>query len=85
MRTGLQRAVCLPRIGRRLPRALYRACLKPLQVLGGLEVVETTFGMPARHHVVVVAEHLDPVATDTPLRVAATTRLDDVPERSVDA
>jgi transcriptional regulator GlxA family with amidase domain len=55
----------------------------PLQVLSGLEVVETTFGMPTRHHVVVVAEHLDPVPTDTPVRVAATTMLDDVPEPDI--
>jgi transcriptional regulator GlxA family with amidase domain len=52
----------------------------PLQVMSGLEVVEATFGMQPRHHVVVVAEHLDPVPTDTPVQVAATTTLDEVPE-----
>ena len=38
----------------------------PLQVMSGLEVVEATFGMQPRHHVVVAAEHLDAVPTDTP-------------------
>jgi putative intracellular protease/amidase len=39
--------------------------------------------MPGRHHVVVVAENLDAVPTDTPVRVAATTTLDEVPEPDV--
>ena len=51
----------------------------PLQVISGLEVVEATFGMRRRHHVVVVAETLDAVPTDTPVHVAATTLLDEVP------
>jgi transcriptional regulator GlxA family with amidase domain len=55
----------------------------PLQVMSGLEVVEAAFGMPRRHHVVVVAETLDSVPTDTPVRVAATTTLDEVPEPDI--
>jgi transcriptional regulator GlxA family with amidase domain len=51
----------------------------PLQVLTGLEVAETVLGAPTRHHVVVVAENLEAVPTDTPLRIAATTTLDEVP------
>jgi transcriptional regulator GlxA family with amidase domain len=47
----------------------------PPQVMSGLEVVEATFGMQPRRHVVVVAEDLDPVPTDTPVQVAATTTL----------
>ena len=39
--------------------------------------------MQPRHHVVVVAEHLDPVPTDTPVHVAATTTLDEVPEPDI--
>ena len=31
----------------------------PVQVMSGLEVVEATFGIQPRHHVVVVAEALD--------------------------
>jgi hypothetical protein len=53
----------------------------PLQVMSGLEVVEATFGMQPRHHVV-VTEHLGPVPTDTPVQVAATTTLDEVPAHS---
>ena len=55
----------------------------PLQVMSALEVVEATFGMQPRHHVVVVAEHLDAVPTDTPVHVAATTTLDEVPEPDI--
>jgi putative intracellular protease/amidase len=55
----------------------------PLQVMSGLEVVEAAFGLPRRHHVVVVAEDLNAVATDTPVRVAATTTLDEVPEPDI--
>jgi putative intracellular protease/amidase len=55
----------------------------PLQVMSGLEVVEATFGLQPRHHVVVVAEDLDAVPTDTPVRVAATTTLDEVPEPDI--
>jgi hypothetical protein len=55
----------------------------PLQVMSGLEVVETVFGTPVSHHVVVVAENLDSVPTDTPLRIAATTRLDQVPNPDI--
>ena len=55
----------------------------PLQVISGLEVVEATFGMRRRHHVVVVAETLDAVPTDTPVHVAATTLLDEVPEPDI--
>ena len=55
----------------------------PLQVMSGLEVVEATFGMRPRHHVVVVAENLDAVPTDTPVHVAATSLLDDVPAPDV--
>jgi putative intracellular protease/amidase len=55
----------------------------PLQVMCGLELVETTFGMQPRHHAVVVAESLDAVPTDTPLRVAAITTLDEVPEPDI--
>ena len=46
--------------------------------MSGLEVVEATFGIQPRHHVVVVAENLDAVPTDTPLRVAASTTLAEV-------
>ena len=52
-------------------------------MMSGLEVVEATFGMHPRHHVVVVAEHLDAVPTDTPVHVAATTTLDEVPEPDI--
>jgi hypothetical protein len=55
----------------------------PLQAISGLEVVEATFGMRHRHHVVVVAETLDAVPTDTSVHVAATTFLDEVPEPDV--
>ena len=55
----------------------------PLQVMSGLEVVEAAFGLPQRHHVVVVAENLDAVPTDTPIRVAATNTLDEVPEPDI--
>jgi transcriptional regulator GlxA family with amidase domain len=55
----------------------------PLQVMSGLEVVEATFGIQPRHHVVVVAEHLDAVPTDTPVRVAATTTLGEVPDPDI--
>ena len=51
----------------------------PLQVLSGLETAEAMFGLQSRHHVVVVAETLDAVPTDTPVRVAATSTLDEVP------
>lgn len=55
----------------------------PLQVMSGLEVAETMFGVQPRHHVVVVAENLEPVATDTPVRVAATSTVDEVPDPDV--
>jgi len=55
----------------------------PLQVMTGLEVVEATFGIRPRHHVVVVAEHLDAVPTDTPVHVAATSMLEEVPEPDI--
>jgi transcriptional regulator GlxA family with amidase domain len=55
----------------------------PLQVMCALEAVEQLFGVEARHHVVVVAEDLDAVPTDTPVRVAATSTLDEVPEPDV--
>ena len=55
----------------------------PLQVMSGLEVVEATFGIQPRHHVVVVAENLDAVSTDTPLRIAASTTLEEVPEPDI--
>ena len=55
----------------------------PLQVMSGLEVVEATFGIQPRHHVVVVAENLDAVPTDTPLRVAASTTLAEVAEPAI--
>jgi len=55
----------------------------PLQVMSGLEAVEAVFDTPVRHHVVVVAENLDPVGTDTPLRIAATTRLDEAPNPDI--
>ena len=51
--------------------------------MSGLEVVEAAFGMQPRHVVVVVAENLDPVPTDTPVHVAATTTLDEVPEPDI--
>src|SRR5688500_7030337 len=55
----------------------------PLQVMSGLEVAEAAIGLPQRHHVVVVAENLDAVPTDTPIRVAATNTLDEVPEPDI--
>jgi transcriptional regulator GlxA family with amidase domain len=55
----------------------------PLQVLSALEVVEATLDIHPRHHVVVVAENLDDVPTDTPLRIAATTTLDEFPRPDV--
>jgi transcriptional regulator GlxA family with amidase domain len=41
------------------------------------------FALQPRHHVVVVAEDLDAVPTDTPVRVAATSTLDEAPEPDV--
>jgi transcriptional regulator GlxA family with amidase domain len=55
----------------------------PLQVMSGLETVEAAFGLPQRHHVVVVAETPDVVPTDTPVRVAATATLDEYPEPDI--
>lgn len=55
----------------------------PLQVMSGLETAEAMFGVQPRHHVVVVAESLDDVPTDTPVRIAATSTLDEVPEPDV--
>lgn len=55
----------------------------PLQVMTGLEVAEGVYGMQPRHHVVVVAEHLDAVPTDTPVRVAATSTLEEFPEPDI--
>jgi len=55
----------------------------PLQVMTGLEVAERVYGIQPRHHVVVVAEHLDAVPTDTPVRVAATSTLDEFPEPDI--
>lgn len=55
----------------------------PLQVMSGLEAAEAMFGIQPRHHVVVVAESLDAVPTDTPVRMAATSTLDEVPEPDV--
>lgn len=55
----------------------------PLQVITGLETVEAIFDVQPRHHVVVVAERLDIVPTDTPVRIAATSTLDEVPEPDV--
>jgi transcriptional regulator GlxA family with amidase domain len=55
----------------------------PLQVMSGLETVEEMFGVQPRHHVFVVAEELDAVPTDTPVRVAATSTLDEAPEPDV--
>ncbi|HET6774771.1 MAG TPA: DJ-1/PfpI family protein [Acidimicrobiales bacterium] len=55
----------------------------PLQVMSALEAVEEMFGVESRHHVVVVAEKLDAVPTHTPVRVAATSTLDEVPEPDV--
>jgi transcriptional regulator GlxA family with amidase domain len=55
----------------------------PLQVMSGLETAEEIFGVQSRHHVVVVAENLDVVPTDTPARIAATSTLDEVPEPDV--
>jgi hypothetical protein len=53
----------------------------PLQVMSGLEAVEEAMGSPDRHHVVVVAERLDAFPTDTPVRIAASTTLHDIPGR----
>lgn len=55
----------------------------PLQVMSGLEAVEQALGSPDRHHVVVVAEQLDAFPTDTPVRIAASTTLDDIPAPDV--
>jgi transcriptional regulator GlxA family with amidase domain len=55
----------------------------PLQVMSGLETVEDMFALQPRHHVVVVAEDLDAVPTDTPVRVAATSTFDEAPEPDV--
>lgn len=55
----------------------------PLQVMTTLELIEEMFGVQPRHHVVVVAEGLDAVPTDTPVRIAATTTLEEVPEPDV--
>ncbi|MGW1341393.1 DJ-1/PfpI family protein [Kribbella sp. NPDC002412] len=55
----------------------------PLQVMSGLEAVETVLGVQPRHHVMVVAESLDAVPTDTPVRIAATSTIDEAPEPDV--
>jgi putative intracellular protease/amidase len=55
----------------------------PLQVMSGLEAVEEAMGSPDRHHVVVVAERLDAFPTDTPVRIAASTTLHDIPAPDV--
>jgi putative intracellular protease/amidase len=55
----------------------------PLQVMSGLEAVEEALGSPDRHHVVVVAERLDAFPTDTPVRIAASNTLDDIPAPDV--
>jgi putative intracellular protease/amidase len=55
----------------------------PLQVMSGLKAVETAFGIEPRHHVVLVAETLDAVPTDTPARIAATSTLDEAPEPDI--
>jgi transcriptional regulator GlxA family with amidase domain len=55
----------------------------PLQVMSGLEAVETAFGIEPRHHVVLVAEALDAVPTDTPARIAATSTLDEFAEPDI--
>lgn len=55
----------------------------PLQVMTGLEAAETMFGVQPRHHVVVVAESLDVFPTDTPVRIAATSTFDEVPDPDV--
>ena len=51
--------------------------------MSGLEAIEGMFGLQQRHHVVVVAESLDAVPTDTPVRIAATSTLDEYPEPDV--
>jgi putative intracellular protease/amidase len=50
----------------------------PLQVMTGLETAEAMFDVQPRHNVMVVAESLDAVPTDTPVRIAATSTLDEV-------
>ncbi|HEU4945925.1 MAG TPA: DJ-1/PfpI family protein [Kribbella sp.] len=55
----------------------------PLQVMSGLETVEAVLGVQPRHHVVVVAESLDSVPTDTPVRIAATSTMDEAPEPDI--
>ena len=55
----------------------------PLQVMSGLEAVEEALGSPDRHHVVVVAERLDALPTDTPVRIAASTTIHDIPAPDV--
>jgi transcriptional regulator GlxA family with amidase domain len=55
----------------------------PLQVMTGLETAEAMFGVQPRHHVMVVAESLDAVPTDTPVHIAAASTLDEVPEPDV--
>ena len=55
----------------------------PLQVMSGLEAVEEALGWPDRHHVVVVAERLDAFPTDTPVRIAASTTIHDIPAPDV--
>jgi hypothetical protein len=52
----------------------------PVQVMSGLEAVEEAMGWPDRHHVVVVAERLDAFPTDTPVRIAASTTLHEIPD-----
>ena len=47
--------------------------------MSGLEAVEEAMGSPDRHHVVVVAERLDALPTDTPVRIATSTTLHDIP------
>jgi transcriptional regulator GlxA family with amidase domain len=55
----------------------------PLQVMTGLETAEAMFGVQPRHHVMVVAESLDAVPTGTPVRMAATSTLEEAPEPDV--
>ncbi len=51
----------------------------PLQVMGGLVRVEELSGGPPGHRVVVVAEQLEPVETDSGVKLAAEATFADVP------
>lgn len=54
--------------------------LTPLDLVGPLQVLSALAAMKPEYEVAVVAEHTGPMETDTPVRLAASHRFEDVPE-----